>query len=130
MGSVSLYKRSQGQLVRLATVLTLVAVCVLGTVSLSQTWLGAFDPPIQVGVPAALAFLGCWFAFRLVNWPRFAEFLISVQAEMDKVSWASRTELYRATLVVLGTMIVLSVLLFVYDLIWYQLLSATTILGF
>ena len=45
----------------------------------------------------------------------FAAFLISVQAEMDKVSWSTWPELWRATVVVVGTMFLLGATLFVYD---------------
>jgi len=55
---------------------------------------------------------------RLVNWPKFADFLISVEAEMTKVSWPTKTELYRASLVVIFTMALMAVVLFVFDLVW------------
>ena len=54
----------------------------------------------------------------MVNYPRFADFLISVEAEMDKVSWSSKSELYRATVVVLVTMVLIGIILFVFDVIW------------
>jgi preprotein translocase subunit SecE len=60
-------------------------------------------------------------AFRLVNWPNFANFLISVEAEMDKVSWASWDYLKRATGVVLVSMVVLGAYLFFCDIFWQQL---------
>ena len=72
-------------------------------------------------IPAVVAVIGCWLAFRLVNWPTFANFLISVEAEMDKVSWATWGYLKRATGVVLVTMIVLGAFLFVSDLLWHEL---------
>ncbi len=73
---------------------------------------------IRIGIPVALSAIAVWCAFRAVNYSRFADFLISVEAEMDKVSWASRGELYRATIVVLTTMTFLGALLFVYDQLW------------
>ena len=42
-----------------------------------------------------------WICYRLVNFPGFADFLIAVEAEMNKVSWPTRTELFRASMVVL-----------------------------
>ena len=47
--------------------------------------------------------------------PRFADFLISVEAEMNKVSWPSRGELYRASLVVIVVIFLLVAILFGYD---------------
>ena len=41
--------------------------------------------------------------------PGFADFLIAVEAEMNKVSWPSRGELFRASIVVLVMIFVLAV---------------------
>lgn len=73
---------------------------------------------ISVGIPVLFSAVGAWMIFRLVNWPRFADFLISVEAEMDKVSWPNRSELYRSTIVVLGTMFFLGFVLLAYDVVW------------
>ncbi len=61
---------------------------------------------------------GCGLRFRLVNMPRFADFLIAVEAEMNKVSWPSRGELIRSSIVVLITIVLLTVVLFAYDMFW------------
>jgi len=58
---------------------------------------------------------------RLVNWPVFANFLVSVEAELDKVTWADWTYLKRATAVVIVTMFVLGIYLFLCDVVWQQL---------
>ena len=50
--------------------------------------------------------------------PAFADFLIAVEAEMNKVSWPSRGELFRASVVVLFTIIALALLLYAYDFLW------------
>jgi preprotein translocase subunit SecE len=68
-------------------------------------------------VPLAVGLLGAWAAFRVVNIPSFADFLISVEAEMNKVSWPSRGELYRASLVVIVVIFLLTAILFAYDFI-------------
>jgi preprotein translocase subunit SecE len=60
-------------------------------------------------------------SFRLVNMPRFADFLIAVEAEMYKVSWPSRTELIRSSLVVIFVIFALSVVLFGFDAFWMGL---------
>jgi preprotein translocase subunit SecE len=71
----------------------------------------------QYIVPALLVAFGAWLAFRIVNFPRFADFLISVEAEMNKVSWPSRGELFRASMVVLVVIFLLTAILLAYDLI-------------
>lgn len=69
-------------------------------------------------VAVALGGLGVWFGYRLVNWPKFADFLISVEAELNKVSWPTHKELIRASLVVIFTILFLSAILFAYDALW------------
>jgi preprotein translocase subunit SecE len=131
----SRYKRNQGRIARQATFFAMAAVVIIGAWQLSATTGammartfgeridGQLAPSARaeaVGryvIPAALGVLGAWAAFRIVNIPRFAEFLISVENEMNKVSWPSRAELYRASLVVIVVIFVLTVILLMYDLV-------------
>ena len=53
---------------------------------------------------------------------RFADFLIAVEAEMTKVSWPTRSELIRSSLVVIVTIVGFAVLLWFYDAFWSLLL--------
>ena len=55
--------------------------------------------------------------FRLVNMPPFADFLISVEAEMNKVSWPTRASCFAASLVVIVVIFLLAAILFAYDLV-------------
>ena len=114
-----LYKRNQGRLVRQATVIGCAIIVFFGAWTLSQGPLAENEMvAVRVGIPLAICVLGVWIAFRAVNFPRFADFLISVEAELDKVSWASRDELFRATTVVMSTMFFIGFVLFVYDVFW------------
>ena len=72
-------------------------------------------------VAGIIALLGIWLAFRIVNMPRTAEFLIAVEAEMVKVSWPNNKEVYVTTIVVIVVMMIFCVLLAIYDLIWHYL---------
>ena len=119
----NLYKRNQGRLARQLTAGALMLLVVAGAYTLSLNFLIAQTRPIQTGIPVLLSVLGAWVVFRLVNYPTFAEFLISVQGEMAKVSWASWDELVRATIVVLSTMFLLGAILFIYDSLWAKILS-------
>jgi len=112
--TTSRYKRSQGRIARQTTFLALVALVAIGAWRMSdiaETNAGRYVWPL-----AALA-AGSFLAFRVVNLPRFADFLISVEAEMNKVSWPSRDELYRASLVVILVIFLLVAILFAYDLV-------------
>lgn len=85
-------------------------------------------PNKALTVPLLLLALTIWFAWRLVNMPTFADFLIATEAEMNKVSWSSRRRLFQDTIVVLVTVVLLTSYLFVMDVAWQQLLS-TRIIG-
>lgn len=85
----------------------------------------AMSVPVAVGVFA----VGVWAAFRLVQLPTFADFLISVEAEMNKVTWPKRSELWRASVVVILTIFVLAALLYLYDLLWSNLLNLLLSIG-
>ena len=114
-----LYKKNQGRLTRQLTAIGLLAVIGYGLWTLAKGPLSSFDSPyVKIGVPVALFLAAGWAVFRAVNFPKFADFLIAVEAEMDKVTWSSRSELYRATIVVVATMFTMAILLFLYDQIW------------
>lgn len=130
LGSMVLYKKTQGRLTRQMTLVAIIFVTVCGCYSLSQSWLIDQQDSIKYGVPAGIAVVISWLAFRVVNFPPFAEFLIAVQAEVTKVNWPSWGELKRATIVVVCTMFFLGIVLFAYDFIWYQILSAVGVLQF
>ena len=129
------YKSKQGRLVRQCTCLAIWLACWLGGWQLFEV-MGAWMAPSgsaqsnpfwsssRYWLPGGLTALGMWLGYRLVNWPRFADFLIAVEAEMNKVSWPKKSELYRASMVVIFTMAFLALLLFFYDAIW-QLLFDT-----
>ncbi len=54
----------------------------------------------------------------LLNRPRWADFLISVQAEIDKVTWPSKAEVQKHTLVVLVLLVSMAVIIFAFDIVW------------
>ena len=116
-----IYKRSQGRIARQASFAAIALSAVLGfyrfQVFLSRNM--NVSEAVSWAVATVSAAFCCWVAFRLVNWPRFADFLIAVEAEMAKVSWPSRKELIRSSIVVLVNMIFLAALLWVFDAAWF-----------
>ena len=94
------YKRSQGRIARLATFYALVVIVVVGGWSMSRYYDNQ-QPLLHYYIPLAFMAIGLWISFRVVQMPAFADFLISVEGEMNKVSWPSRSELFRATVVVI-----------------------------
>ncbi|MBN1394055.1 MAG: preprotein translocase subunit SecE [Pirellulales bacterium] len=73
---------------------------------------------LQYLVPGVLFFASLWSIYRLVNVPAFADFLIAVEAEMNKVSWPASSELFRSSIVVLIFIFALAIILAVYDFGW------------
>lgn len=121
--SANLYKRSQGRLARQITCVAIWVVVALGCWRLSVTMLGRYEPPVRFGVPGVLLLIGMWIGYRLVNYPPFADFLIAVEAEMNKVSWPTWRELSRSTIVVIVLIVGLTAILFGLDAIWIALLQ-------
>ena len=124
------YKVSQGRLIRK---LTMTGVWVLFLTAawkcslMDFSWFAGL-----VGIPAMvftyalagfIALFGLWFGFRLVNWETFADFLISVEGEMAKVSWPGKAELYSSTIVVLTVFLLLSGLIFAYDMVLVRIFN-------
>jgi preprotein translocase SecE subunit len=75
-------------------------------------------PNVKYTIPLLVGILALWLAWRLVNVPAFADFLIATEAEMNKVSWATRKQLAQDTVVVLVTVILMTIFLFFADVIW------------
>jgi len=73
---------------------------------------------VQYTFPLLLLALALWFAWRVVNMPAFADFLIATEAEMNKVSWTTQKRLVQDTIVVLLTVVLTAVYLFGVDQIW------------
>lgn len=142
---LSRYKPAFGQRVRRLTLLGILLVGVTGVYaliyqgSIPEQWRlaipflgGEGDGPravtvmsaAQYVVPVLLLGLAAWVAFRAVNLPTFAEFLIATEAEMNKVSWSSRKRLAQDTVVVLVTTILMALFLLAVDLFWGWLLSS------
>ena len=130
----SIYKRNQGRVARQVTFAALAVTVMMAAWSfygflrggmVPDFWsnLAGGAPLVTVYAPAGVFLLGgCWISFRVVaGWPRFSDFLISVEAEMVKVSWPSRGELYRASLVVVVVIFFMAILLFGFDLFWRYL---------
>jgi preprotein translocase subunit SecE len=116
MFNASRYKRSQGRIARQVTFAAIAVVFAILAWKISQQAIGADAVRLYV-IPMAIFAVGVWISFRIVNLPSFADFLISVEAEMNKVSWPGRSELWRASMVVIAVIFLLAAILFVYDLI-------------
>lgn len=133
-----LYKRTQGRMARQATFFAFAGILLFGwyLLLLSDGGLGdALDAwarnslslrsglLLRYGVFVAGGLALAWACYRLVQFPTFADFLIAVEAEVNKVVWPSRDQLIRSTLVVIFLMLGLAGLLFGYDVLIRQALD-------
>lgn len=112
---VGVYKRNQGRISRQVTCAVAWVVAALGA---WRAWMTIQGESLQYLAGGAILVVGVWFGYRLVNIPQFADFLIAVEAEMNKVSWPTRGELIRSSAVVIIVIFMLAVILFGYDLFW------------
>jgi preprotein translocase subunit SecE len=124
-----LYKPMQGRQARIYTAGALGVVVALATWRLFESLTEA-SLATRYGVPAAVGLVLGWIVFRVVQYPPFVEFLIATEAEMNKVSWTSRDDLYRATTVVLVTVALMAVYLFAVDWLWSVILQLLGVLRF
>jgi preprotein translocase subunit SecE len=121
---LGLYKPKQGRHARQWTLIAIGVMLAAGAWSL-KTWLEGetSSTGVTIGIPLAVLMVTGWAAFRLIQFPKFAEFLIAVEAEMGKVSWPSQSELLKASTVVIFVIFGLAALLFLYDWILKWVLS-------
>lgn len=134
--SASVYKRNQGRMTRQVTFAALAAIVGLGVWRLAQLlaiWYGGESLASVAGgatdagvvrflLPGVLLAAGLWLCYRVVNVPRFADFLIAVEAEVAKVSWPTGAEVFRSSAVIIFLIFALAGILAAYDLFWWFIL--------
>jgi preprotein translocase subunit SecE len=130
LARIESFKPHQGWYARIWTAGGLAVLAAAGLYQLYEVVLGDSRPLVRSGVPLLLAAALGWIIWRFIQYPPFADFLIATEAEMNKVSWTTRDDLYRATVVVLVTVVLMSVYLFGVDLVWSRLLQFIGVLRF
>lgn len=119
------YKSNLGKLVRKLTMIGVWIVFASGAYKFTQVVFESIpllnDQGVRYIIAALITAFGIWFGYRLVNWPTFADFLVSVEAEMVKVSWPGKAELYSSTIVVLVMFGILTAMIFIFDMAWLQI---------
>lgn len=134
LAQFGIYKRNQGRLTRQLTCLAVwvgFALAAWRMYFVITDWLpdalSQAALAIQYLGPALLLVAGVWLGYRLVNYAPFADFLIAVEAEMNKVTWPSRTEMVRSAIVVIVIMFGLTIVIFGYDNVLRILLALLNI---
>jgi preprotein translocase SecE subunit len=85
-------------------------------------------PHVRFVVPLLLLAGVIWLAWRIVNLPTFADFLIATDAELNKVSWTPRKRLVQDTIVVLVATLLITLYLLFADVVWSWLLTRVGVL--
>jgi preprotein translocase SecE subunit len=134
------YKPNQGRLIRRLTMLGILALVAAGfyhfwpAIQRGMTGVWAWTMPFTddynlvlahmpgLTITTIIALGALWLSYRAVNAHRFADFLIATSAEMQKVSWSTRKQVTRDTIVVLVVTAILSAYLLAMDLIWVVVL--------
>ncbi len=135
------YKKGQGYYTRLGTAVASGMIVALGCYSLYQK-LDAVTPGntitaevktwLRAGIPALIFVILAWIVFKLVNTPKCADFMISTEGEMKKVSWSTKKEIITSTKVVIFAVIIMAVLLAVVDMGFaklFQLIGVLKVMG-
>ncbi|MCL2305058.1 MAG: preprotein translocase subunit SecE [Planctomycetaceae bacterium] len=114
------YKPSQGKIARSLTGIGIAIVFFCGAYTFYFHTSG-WDPAVRSTITFVVAAIGAWLAFRTIHWAPFADFLVSVESEMMKVSWPAKPEIYSSTIVVLTVLGLLALVVFLFDIVWYWL---------
>lgn len=119
---VEIYKRGQGAFARWTAIGSLGALLAFGAYELytalrDRDFGGAPGWPVLTGGLVFVA--GTALILWLTNMPRFADYLIASELELRKVSWPTKGELKRQTIVVVFTLLFFSLVLFGADSLFY-----------
>jgi preprotein translocase SecE subunit len=116
------YKWGQGKNTRLYSALACVVITAAGCWSLYKKLYAGLDISkqsglwISVAVPLGVFAAITLFLYWLVNRPGLADFLISAEGELKKVSFSTRREIATSTFVVIIVVIFMAIMLGVADL--------------
>jgi preprotein translocase subunit SecE len=124
-GFFSLYKSGQGYWTRVLSAVGAATIILAGVAWLWGQMLRIQENTIlwQSGMAATVIIIGGVFLWWLLNKPKVADFMIATEAEMKKVNWPSKREIFLATCVVIGGTIIIGILLFLIDIVfgWFFL---------
>jgi preprotein translocase SecE subunit len=127
----NIYKRGQGKYTRLCSAFAAAIIAASGCWQLfnkldaSSLW--GLNPKtamwISTMVPAGLFVVLALLIFWLANKPSVADFMISAEGEMKKVSWSSRKEIAVSTTIVIVVVVFMATLLGTTDIGFRTLFS-------
>ena len=115
-----IYKRGQGYYTRLYSALVLFVIVAIGCYVLHGKLKGT-DVLIETLVPACVCVVFASLIYWLVNRPTIADFMISAEGEVKKVSWSSRREIAVSTVIVICVVFSMAAMLWATDMLFRSL---------
>ena len=112
---MQIYRKTQGRWTRLGT------IAGAGTLVVIGTWYMWSELPPGLGlfraaIPLFIVLACLYVLLRVVNSKKSADFMISTEGEMKKVSWSSKKEIIGSTKVVIVTLMFMGLILALVDL--------------
>lgn len=141
-GFFTIYKKGQGYWTRMGTALgaallsLLFAQFVYSQLHAANWESDSSRPPrylpvqVCVGIAAGCLVVLMFICWRLMNKPRHVDFLIATDSEMKKVNWTTRKELIGSTKVVIIFVILISLFLFLLDVLFGYFFQLIRVLEF
>lgn len=112
------YKKTQGRPTRQIALCVVVSLLSWIFISSAAVFVRSQSGIFWLSVCLVAVVLACLISVLFLNRPRWADFLISVQSEIDKVTWPSKAEVKRHTIFVLVLLFSMASIVFVFDIIW------------
>jgi preprotein translocase subunit SecE len=116
MKNLNIYKRGQAKNTRLWTAISAFVICAYGCYVLHQKLATMNNIWVETLVPFGLCAVFGGLIAWLMNKPSVADFLISSEGEIKKVSWSTRKEIVSSTTVVIVVMLSISIFLYLVDM--------------
>jgi len=128
----SIYKSGQGYWTRMLSAIGLGAIVLAGVAWLwgqFQGWFNHNTVYYQGGMAVSvIVFFGLLAWYLLGRKVRIVDFMIATEAEMKKVNWPSRKEIFGSTIVVIAGTLLMASLLWLINICFAALFQAVGIL--
>ncbi len=121
MALFKIYKRGQGYHTRLWSGLVVFAISAGGCYVLWRKLTVLDNLWVETLVPVGLCTVIGLVLFWLLNRPGAADFMISAEGEIKKVSWSSRQEITVSTMIVIFVVVLMATMLYVADFVFTYL---------
>ena len=124
------YRANQGGLTRKICLAVVSAILSWVALSLFSVFYRRQSGVVWLVICVCIVFFVSVLSIKVLDRPRWADFLISVQSEVDKITWPSNSDVRRHTLVVLWLLFSLAIMVFLFDIMWQWMFRLSGFLQF